>query len=210
MATETVTTRFGLIRHAETIWNRENRIQGHADSPLTDSGKKEADAWGCHLKSVAWDRILGSDLGRAVATAAIINDHLQIPFEADSRLREQDWGEWTAKPAGTIKYEELPKLDEDKRSGWQFCPPGGEDRISVWQRSHNALVAAARIWPGDTILVVSHEGVIKNLIYRLCNRIYAPGESSLIKSRHLHWLVIHKSGLQLHDINALQLPVTAG
>ncbi|MGD8990851.1 MAG: histidine phosphatase family protein [Desulfobacterales bacterium] len=210
MAIEAVSTRFGLIRHAQTHWNREGRIQGHGDSSLTESGKKEADAWGRHLKCVAWDRLLGSDLGRAVDTAAIINQHLQIPFETDARLREQDWGEWTAKPADTIKNEDLQKLDEDQRSGWLFRPPGGEDRISVWQRSHNALVAAARKWPGNTILVVTHEGVIRNLIYRLCNRIYAPGESTLIESRHLHWLMIRKSGLQLDQINALMLPKTAG
>jgi probable phosphoglycerate mutase len=198
-------TRLGLIRHAETVWNRENRIQGHDDSPLTARGKKDADRWGIALSRISWDRIVGSDLGRAVGTATIINRHLQIPFDTDSRLREQNWGEWTAKAADKIKYEELPKLDEAQRSGWQFCPPGGEDRISVWQRSHNALVAAARQWPGNTILVVTHEGVIKNLIYRLCNRRYAPGESTLIESRHLHWLVIHGGGLQLDRINALQL-----
>jgi probable phosphoglycerate mutase len=198
-------TRFGLIRHAETLWNRESRIQGHRDSPLTVSGEKDADAWGRRLNRIVWDRIFGSDLGRAVDTAAIINLHLQIPFETDPRLREQDWGEWTAKPADKIKYEELHKLDKAKRFGWQFCPPGGEDRISVWQRSQNALVDAARKWPGNTILIVTHEGVIKNLIYRLCNRLYAPGESSLIESRHLHWLVIKNSGLQLDQINALAL-----
>jgi len=198
-------TRFGLMRHAETLWNRESRIQGHRDSPLTARGKKEADAWGRRLSRIAWDRIFGSDLGRAVDTAAIINHHLQIPFETDPRLREQDWGQWSAKPADKIKYEELQKLDEAQRSGWQFCPPGGEDRISVWQRSHNALVDAARQWPGNTILVVTHEGVIKNLIYRLCNQLFAPGESSLIKSRHLHWLIIKNSGLQLDQINALVL-----
>jgi probable phosphoglycerate mutase len=198
-------TRFGLIRHAETLWNRESRIQGHRDSPLTARGKKAAEAWGIRLSGIAWDRIFGSDLGRAVDTAAIINHHLQIPFETDPRLREQDWGKWTAEPADKIKYEELHKLDEAQRSGWQFCPPGGEDRISVWQRSHNALVDAARQWTGNTILVVTHEGVIKNLIYRLCNRLYAPGESSLIESRHLHWLVIKNSGLQLDQINALAL-----
>lgn len=206
MPTEENTTRFGLIRHAETHWNRESRIQGHRDSDLTGSGKKEADAWGHRLKGIAWDRILGSDLGRAVNTADIINDHLQIPLEIDPLLREQDWGAWTAKPTHTIINEELHKLDKDKRSGWLFCPPGGEDRISVWQRSHNALVVAARKWPGSTLLVVTHEGVIKNLIYRLCNRIYAPQEPALIKSRHLHWLAIHKSGLQLHEINAMRLP----
>ena len=144
-------TRFGLIRHAETLWNRQSRIQGHADSPLTARGKKDADGWGRRLSGIAWDRIFGSDLGRAVDTAAIINQHLQIPIETDPRLREQDWGEWSAKPADKIQYEELHKLDEAQRSGWQFCPPGGEDRISVWQRSHNALVDAARQWPGNTM-----------------------------------------------------------
>ena len=198
-------TRFGLIRHAETFWNRENRIQGHRDSSLTDSGKKDADGWGRRLERIAWDRIFASDLGRAVDTAAIINRHLQIPFEADPRLREQDWGEWTAKLADKIRDEELDKLDDARRFGWLFCPPGGEDRIRVWQRSHNALVDAARKWPGNTILVVTHEGVIKNLIYRLCNRLYAPGESALIESRHLHWLVITNRGLQLERANALAL-----
>jgi broad specificity phosphatase PhoE len=198
-------TRFGLIRHAQTEWNREGRIQGHHDSSLTDSGKNDADVWGRRLKRIAWDRIFGSDLGRAVDTAAIINRHLKIPFEADPRLREQDWGEWTAKSAAKIENEELDKLEKSKRFGWQFCPPGGEDRISVWQRSHNALVDAARKWPGKTILVVTHEGVIKNIIYRLCNRLYAPGQPSLIESRHLHWLIITNSGLQLDQINALKL-----
>jgi len=203
-------TRFGLIRHAQTEWNREGRIQGHHDSSLTDTGKNDADVWGRRLKRIAWDRIFGSDLGRAVDTAAIINRHLKIPFEADARLREQDWGEWTAKSAAKIENEELDKLEKSKRFGWQFCPPGGEDRISVWQRSHNALVDAARKWPGNTILVVTHEGVIKNIIYRLCNRLYAPGESSLIESRHLHWLVIKNSGLQLDQINALKLKTAPG
>jgi broad specificity phosphatase PhoE len=200
------TTRFGLIRHAETVWNRESRIQGHRDSSLTDSGKKEADGWGRLLKGIVWDRIFGSDLGRAVDTAAIINHHLKIPFEADPRLREQDWGEWTAKPAAEIENEELAKLDEDKRFGWQFCPPGGEDRISVWQRSRNGLVDAAHKWPGETILVVTHEGVIKSLVYRLAEYKFLPDEPALIESRHLHWLSINHGELQIHQLNALQLP----
>ncbi|MBW2411541.1 MAG: histidine phosphatase family protein [Deltaproteobacteria bacterium] len=203
-------TRFGLIRHAQTLWNREGRIQGHRDSSLTDSGKKDADSWGQHLKRFDWDRIVGSDLGRAVDTAAIINRHLKIPFEADARLREQDWGEWTAKLTAKIISEELNKLEEAKRTGWQFCPPGGEDRTGVWQRGHDALLGAARKWPGNTILVVTHEGVIKSLIYRLCNRRFEPGESSLIESGHLHWLIIKNSGLQLDQINALKLKSERG
>jgi broad specificity phosphatase PhoE len=205
MPLRVTTTRFGLMRHAETLWNQERRIQGHRDSPLTDRGKKDADGWGRNLKRIAWDRIFGSDLGRAVDTAAIINHHLQVPFETDFRLREQDWGEWAAERIAKIESEALPKLDETKRTGWQFCPPGGEDRISVWQRSHRALMDAAKRWPGETILIVTHEGVIKSLIYRLYHRNYLPDEPALVKSLHLHWLMVGKNGLQIEKINALAL-----
>ena len=199
------TTRFGLMRHAETLWNQESRIQGHQDSPLTDKGKKDAEGWGRQLRRISWDRIVGSDLGRALETAAIINYHLQIPFETDFRLREQDWGEWTAERMAKIESEALPQLDEAKRTGWQFCPPGGENRISVWQRSHRALMEAAKRWPGETILILTHEGVIRSLIYRLCNRKYLPQEPALIKSRHLHWLIFDSDRLQVKRINALML-----
>ena len=202
---DNTTTRFGLMRHAETLWNQEGRIQGHRDSPLTDRGKKDADGWGRQLRRIHWDRIVGSDLGRAVETAAIINYYLQIPFETDFRLREQDWGEWAAERMAKIESEALPRLDETKRTGWQFCPPGGEDRISVWQRSHRALMDAAKRWPGETILIVTHEGVIRSLIYRLCNRRYLPQEPALLKSRHLHWLIFDSDRLQLKRINALTL-----
>ena len=199
------TTCFGLMRHAETLWNQESRIQGHQDSPLTDKGKRDAAGWGRQLSRISWDRIVGSDLGRAVETAAIINYYLQIPFETDFRLREQDWGEWTAERMAKIESQELPKLDATKRAGWQFCPPGGENRISVWQRSHRALMAATKRWPGETILILTHEGVIRSLIYRLCNRRYLPQEPALIKSRHLHWVIFDAERLQLKRINALML-----
>ena len=68
MSEEAASNRFGLIRHAETLWNQQSRIQGHRDSPLTDRGKKDADEWGRQLKRISWDRIFGSDLGRAAET----------------------------------------------------------------------------------------------------------------------------------------------
>jgi len=205
MFSDATTTRFGLMRHAETLWNQQSRIQGHRDSSLTDRGKREADGWGRQLSRVSWDRIVGSDLGRAVETAAIINHHLQIPFKSDPRLREQDWGQWAGEAVARIESEELLKLDEAKRTGWQFCPPGGEDRFSLWHRSRSALLDAAKRWPGETILIVTHEGVIKSLIYRLCNCGFVPGEAALIESRHLHWLNVRQGELHVHQLNALQL-----
>jgi probable phosphoglycerate mutase len=198
-------TRFGLVRHAETVWNREKRIQGQSDSALTDRGSEDADNWGRRLSRFSWDRILMSDSGRAVETAETINHHLQAPAESDPRLREQDWGRWTGRRITQVETEVSSRLQEKQMRGWKFCPPGGEDRLSVWHRSHSALIEAANRWRGDTILIVTHEGVIKSLIYHLSGRLFLPDEPALIKSYNLHWLIFRNNVLRIEAINALAL-----
>ena len=198
-------TRFGLLRHAETIWNREKKIQGLSDSPLTREGSQQAQKWGDLLRVISWDRILVSDIGRAVETATRINRVIRIPMTTEKRLREQDWGSWTGKTAREIERHERQVLAEQTRAGWKFCPPKGEDRLSVWYRSHAALREAAETWPGQTILVVTHEGVIKSLIYHLSGRRFVPAEPPIIQTMHLHWLYDDRHGLQLGELNALPL-----
>ena len=198
-------TRFGLVRHAETLWNRERRIQGQSDSALTAKGMQDADNWGRQLSRFSWNRILMSDSGRAVETAAGINNHLQAPVESDPRLREQDWGRWTGRRITQIETEVSSRLQDEQMRGWKFCPPGGEDRLSVWHRSHRALTEAANQWRGGTILIVTHEGVIKSLIYHLSGRRFLPEEPALIKSYNLHWLIFSNNVLRIEKVNALQL-----
>lgn len=205
MPSEATITRFGLVRHAETFWNLEKRIQGQSDSSLTDKGKKDADRWGRRLSRFSWDCILMSDSGRAVETAEIINNHLQAPVEADPRLREQDWGRWTGRIIAEIETEASNLLQANLKTGWKFCPPGGEDRLSVWRRSHSALTEAANRCQGDIIMVVTHEGVIKSLIYRLSGRHFLPDEPALIKSYNLHWLIFSNNTLRIEKINAVKL-----
>ena len=205
MIEKTQNTRFGLLRHAETTWNRAKKIQGLSDSPLTREGSQQATKWGELLSAISWDRILVSDIDRAAETATRINSVLSIPMTAEKRLREQDWGNWTGKTVHEIESHEPQALAEQIQAGWKFCPPQGEDRLSVWQRSHAALCEAAENWPGETILVVTHEGVIKSLIYHLSGRRFVPGEPPIIKSMHLHWLRHHRQGLQLGELNALPL-----
>ena len=202
---QSITTRFGLIRHAETIWNRQKRIQGQSDSALTAKGKKDADHWGRQLSRYAWNCILVSDTGRAVETASRINRHLHVPLERDPRLREQDWGRWTGCLITQVEKEASQKLPGWQMQGWKFCPPDGEDRRSILKRSKRALQVSAEKWPGACILVVTHEGVIKSLIYHFCGRQFLPQEPALIKPLHLHWLVHDKDGLRLEETNALTL-----
>ncbi|UCD89866.1 MAG: histidine phosphatase family protein [Desulfobacterales bacterium] len=198
-------THFGIMRHAKTKWNQEKRIQGRYHSPLISEGKQQAREWGMRLKTYSWNRILASDAKRALETASLINDYLKIPLLSDSRLQEQDWGEWTGKTLDIIKKEVSTLLKTQERAGWGFCPPGGEDRYTVLQRSQKALQEAAEKWPGDKILVVTHKGVIKCLIYFLMGRQFLPEEPSILNSWSLHHIRFVHQRFQIEKINALAI-----
>ncbi len=197
--------RFGLIRHAQTVWNRGKKIQGLRDSPLTAEGVNQASNWGQSLAQFSWDRILASDAGRALATAGRINAFLKIPLTTDSRLQEQNWGQWEGMTVRHIETDARQVLNEQINAGWDFCPPGGESRRSVLKRSRAALLDAAQRYPVETILVVCHEGVVKSLIYGLYGRRFLPDEPAILKSYRLHWLATGSSGLEIEQINALRL-----
>ncbi len=198
-------TRFGLIRHAPTVWNREKRIQGQLDSTLTAEGEARGKTWGQALSSQPWDRIVSSDLGRARRTAELINTVLKVPMTYTPLLREVDWGEWTGRSLKQIKAEPPGVLSEMEKAGWRFRPPGGEDRLAVWERAHRALTDAAEKWTHQAILVVTHEGVIKCLVYRLLQRRFLPDEPPLLKPGYLHGLIHDNDGLRIDKINAMAL-----
>jgi broad specificity phosphatase PhoE len=198
-------TRFGMIRHAQTVWNQEKRIQGQSDSPLSEQGQRQAAAWGHDLKQISWSRILASDSGRALATAERINASLKVPLAIDSRLKEQNWGQWEGKTVRQIEAEAPQLLDQQIKAGWDFCPPRGESRHRVLTRCQAALQEAAERYAGQILLVVTHEGVVKALIYHLYGRKYLAGEPVILKSYQLHWLVYRNSRLQIEKINAFKL-----
>jgi len=198
-------TRFALIRHARTLWNQDRLIQGQNDSDLTALGRQQAVAWGQRLKGQLFNRILSSDLGRSVATAEEINQSLKIPMDNTSNLRELDWGDWTGKRIQDIKAKTPDLLKQQEAAGWRFCPPGGESRRAAWLRARETLQAAARKWPGEAILTVTHEGIIKCLLYGLKQREFLPHEPALIRPYHLHWLVARDGELLIEQVNALAL-----
>jgi probable phosphoglycerate mutase len=201
-----VTTRFGLIRHAETVWNREKRIQGHLDSPLTSEGECRADRWGLKLREFQWERILSSDTGRAVTTARRINAYLGLPLETDPRLRELDWGEWAGKTVAQLRREQADVLAVQERAGWDFRPPQGESRRNQLERICQALLEAASRRPGDSILVVTHGGVLRSLALGLGGSGLAGVDDIGAKDYWLHWLSVADRRLALDRPNGLALP----
>lgn len=200
-------TRFGILRHAQTAWNQEKRIQGQIDTPLAETGMKQAVEWAGILAGMNWDLILSSNLERARSTARILNRALSLPEHLDERLREQDWGRWVGQTVADLHRDSGRQLQAQEKAGWDFCPPGGEDRRRLRDRSRRALLEAARRWPGRTILVITHEGVIKALVYDLLERDFLPGEPKVLRKGYwLHWLTAREDTLAVEALHGVKLP----
>ena len=198
-------TCFGLLRHTVTEWNQNRRIQGQADSPLTLAGEILALRWGRLLAGNSWSRILSSDLGRARKTTELINHALNLPVTLDSRLREKDWGKWTGKTIAQLKMEFADIWAKEMPSEWDFCPPGGESFQSVWKRGREALAAASGCWPGEKILVVTHEGMIKSLVYHESTLSDFLKNGQCLMPYHLHCLTFLSGRLEIERLNFLKL-----
>lgn len=181
-----VVTIFGLLRHGQTEWNILKKIQGSADSPLSKEGKEQTDAWADILKSYDWDRIIASDLGRVRATVDILNRKLDLPVSFDPRLREQYWGDWEGLTLPFVQHNFKDDLARRVAMGWEFAAPGGETRRAVKERVLATLLESAQKWPGQKILVVCHQGVVKSVLYSLDGRDFLPGEDPLLQHNRLH------------------------
>src|SRR4051794_28670407 len=113
-----LSARIALVRHGQSTWNAESRLQGQADPPLSELGRREAAALAPALAGFAAERVLTSDLRRARETA----DALGRPGGApDPAWREIDVGEWAGRPLA-----ELPPGQEPAWRGGDLLPPGGE------------------------------------------------------------------------------------
>lgn len=145
-----------LVRHGQTEFNAEGRIQGALDSPLTLLGIEQGRRLGrLFADLVPKDvRIIASPLGRAQHTARLIRDSAGLTSEivADDRLAEISLGDWDGKLREDIEYAR-PDFDEGrKRFSWYFHAPGGERHDSMTTRLSSWL-EEARTFEGPTIAV---------------------------------------------------------
>lgn len=153
-----------LIRHGQTEWNREGRVQGHTDSPLTDLGRAQADALARALED-GWlpgerpAALVSSDLGRARATAAPMAAALGLEPELIPDLREMNFGALEGATRPEIPPEVADRLFGAKADP-DFPAPGGESRRQMLERARRALTDVAGRYGGRTVVAVSHGGVI--------------------------------------------------
>jgi len=155
--------RIHLVRHGETVWNRQRRLQGRADSPLTLRGARLAVAYGRHLAGAlrgedpASIGFYVSPLGRTRQTASLIADCLGLAddcFVPDPLLAEHDVGALEG-----LAWEEIEArhgLGREAWRDWDTRPPEGETRREVFERARTWL---EEIRPHRTAVVVTHGGL---------------------------------------------------
>lgn len=203
--TEAVTT-FGLLRHGETEWNILKKIQGSGDSPLTTKGREQTGEWAKTLMRYKWDHIIASDLGRVRATVDILNHELGLPVSFDPRLREQHWGEWEGLTIPSIQENNKEDLARRVARGWDFSAPGGETRLAVKDRVLTTLLEKVKEWPGQKILVVCHQGVVKSVLYFITGREFLPGEDPLLQHNRLHLISCTRNQFSPVELNIPRTP----
>lgn len=150
-----------LIRHGQTDWNLEQKIQGNTDIPLNSKGKSDAEVTAKTISRLKIDKIISSDLRRAKETAEIINKHLgNRPLQLDKRLREISFGDLEGICVSDISSEvwEIFNYYPEKLKV--------EKPESVYNRIKNFF---DELDDSEDILIVTHGGVLRMLMYYVKN-----------------------------------------
>ena len=158
-------TRIVAVRHGETVWNAEMRMQGQLDTALSARGRRQAARTAAALVGEGIEAICASDLARAFDTARAIATALALPITTDAGLRERCFGIFEGHT-----YAEIDARWPNEAARWRhhepgFAPEGGESLIGFSGRAVAAMTRIAAAARGRTTLVVTHGGVL-DCLYR--------------------------------------------
>jgi probable phosphoglycerate mutase len=153
-----------LVRHGETVWNAENRVQGQSDIPLNDMGRAQAAKVAARLARETFEVAYTSDLQRAWDTAAaIIAHHPGVEVRSDPRLRETSKGVWEGRRWAEIHAEHAGALIAWHENRDQI-PAGGETLSDLAARVSAVLADLKEHHMGQSVLVVGHGVVLRVLV----------------------------------------------
>ena len=161
-----------LVRHGETDWNAEGKLQGHTDRPLNDYGRRQARALAERLAGEEIEAVYASDLSRARETAEILGAQLGLPVAVDPDLREKNWGNWEG-------------LTADERLRIEYEGESSEDHRS---RTLRAVERIVERHPAGRVVVVTHGGSLRRL------QAAVAGVASPVIENCAVWAVAHEDG----------------
>ncbi|HEX2135683.1 MAG TPA: histidine phosphatase family protein [Microvirga sp.] len=160
-----------FVRHGETDWNVEARLQGQQDVPLNERGRAQAEEAGCRLRDLAprLDALdyVASPLARTRETMERLRAALGLPpdgYRTDARLIELTFGEWEGLTMRDLRRRDPEAAAARRRDKWGYVPPQGESYAMLTERVRPVLADIAR----DTVMV-SHGGVARALLTLACS-----------------------------------------
>lgn len=163
-------TRILAIRHGETAWNVDSRIQGHLDIPLNDQGREQARRLALSVAGEDLAAIYCSDLSRAHATASAVAEATGLPLVVDKGLRERAFGAFEG-----LSFTEIEQRWPEQARRWRqrdplFAAEGGENLQAFYARCIDAVRALAERHAGEHIAIVAHGGVM-DCLYRAASKL---------------------------------------
>lgn len=191
-------TTFYIVRHGQTEWNVQRRLQGHLDSPLTEQGVKDAELCRMELANVEFDQAFSSDSLRAKRTAEIITLERELAVKTTELLRERNMGKYEGKVIDEVERElqeiiqRIERLSHAERlkAKWSEDQESDEDLIA---RFITFLREASVAYDDQTVLVVSHSGMLRALLIHLGYADYDTLPHGAIKN--CGYLVLESDGV---------------
>ena len=191
-------TRICFVRHGETPWNTERRLQGHIDIPLNERGQAQAVAAAAWLSRYPLAAIYSSDLQRAAATAAHIGVALGLSPLLDTAFRERCYGIFEG-----LTYDEAQQRHPEAYAHFQNRQPdfsfaeGGESLIAFSARIVDRLQAVAAAHVGQTVVIVAHGGVL-DVVHRFVRQtpLHTPRDFA-IPNAGINWLTVEGDDWQI-------------
>ena len=152
-----------LTRHGQTDWNIARRYQGQSDTPLNETGIRQAEQIAKRLSTETIHAIYCSDLSRAVHTAQAIANFHQMEIRTDARWRELSFGDWEG-----MTYQEMSAHSHELFDAWMKNPltlsaPKGETLAQLAERVQNAFDEIKAKHKDETVLLVGHSGSLQTL-----------------------------------------------
>jgi probable phosphoglycerate mutase len=163
-------TRIIAIRHGETAWNVDTRIQGQLDIPLNERGRWQAQRLAAAVAGEGIAAVYASDLARAYETARAVGEGSGREIVTDCGLRERHFGEFEGFTWREIEQRWPAESERWRKRDLDFAPHGGETLRQFYERSVATASRLAATHPGETIAVVAHGGVM-DCLYRAASRI---------------------------------------
>ncbi|MET3132322.1 putative phosphoglycerate mutase [Oxalobacteraceae bacterium GrIS 1.11] len=192
-----------LIRHGETAWNAERRLQGHIDIALNGAGLRQAEALGRALAGDALAAIIASDLQRARQTAQALAGHHRVPVQTDSGLRERCYGAFEG-----MCYADIAQRYPLEYAQWQArdidaVMPAGTRVAESFRQFHQRSIAAIARWAGaytgQSIAIVAHGGVLECAYRAACGMALDVPRDFPVNNASVNRFVFSDGKLSLKD-----------